>query len=170
MRIGFAWMMAAFCAAAMCVSLAACGEGDSVGDVDAENIVGHEVTEAQWDAAFDKLTSTESVYTVRGKAKHQSIDYKGADDEFMARGTVEFSGIFVKNSKQEHLAIEQQWTELSGDVQKIFGYSDEEANFLLETADKFGIDIFYNLIEDKVTKNHFYYNDKFNILILTCLF
>ena len=33
----------------------------------------------------------------------------------------------------------------------------------LEPADKFGINIFYKLIEERVPKNQYYYNDKFNI-------
>ncbi len=33
----------------------------------------------------------------------------------------------------------------------------------LEPADKFGIELFYNLVADKVDKDRFYYNDKFNI-------
>lgn len=33
----------------------------------------------------------------------------------------------------------------------------------LEHADKYGIDIFYNLIKDKVPKNNYYYMDKFNV-------
>ena len=33
----------------------------------------------------------------------------------------------------------------------------------LEMADKFGINIFYKLIEDKVPKDNFYYIDKFNV-------
>ncbi len=34
---------------------------------------------------------------------------------------------------------------------------------ILEKADTFGIDTFYNLISDKVDKDNFYYKDKFNI-------
>ncbi len=34
---------------------------------------------------------------------------------------------------------------------------------VLEKADTFGIDIFYELINEKVTKDNFYYKDKFNI-------
>ena len=33
----------------------------------------------------------------------------------------------------------------------------------IELADKFGIDIFYNLIKDKIKRNEFYYKDMFNI-------
>ena len=34
---------------------------------------------------------------------------------------------------------------------------------VLEPADKFGIDIFFKMIEKKVPRDRFYYNDKFNI-------
>lgn len=34
---------------------------------------------------------------------------------------------------------------------------------VLEPADKFGIDIFFKMIEERVPRDRFYYNDKFNI-------
>ena len=59
----FVGIAATVLAAAMCVSFAACG-GDGGSDAKAKAVKGEEVTEAQWDAAFDALEKDDAKYTV----------------------------------------------------------------------------------------------------------
>ena len=119
MKKWFVGMMAGVLAAVMCVSFAACDKKE----IDAESIEGKEVTEAQWNAAFDELLSEDAVYTVRGEVIHKLT---ATEKEQTASCTMKFSGFAVENGKREHLKIEQQIVEYLGDVKEVFRLSDDD--------------------------------------------
>ena len=121
MKKVFAGMMAGVFAVIMCASFAACGKKG----IDAENIVGKEVTEAQWDAAFEELMSEESVYTVRAKITSEVPQEEG---EFTASVTVEYSGTYVQNGVDMHLNGKIKYLRCSGDMIEVYG--DEEAKII----------------------------------------
>lgn len=112
-------VLAGVLAAVMCASFVACGEKE----IDAEGIEGKEVTEAQWIAAFDELMSEDAVYTVRGEVIHKLT---ATEKEQTASATLKYFGFAVENGKQEHLTIEQQIVEYSGNVKEVFRLSDND--------------------------------------------
>ncbi len=116
MKKWFAGMMAGALAAVICVSFAACGEKG----LDAESIEGKEVTEAQWNAAFDELLSEDAVYTVRGEVTSESTFKKG---EYQASVTIEYSGYAEKTASAGHMFGNAKLVDYSGDVKEFF---DEE--------------------------------------------
>lgn len=109
---------AAVLAGALCFGLCACGEGGNSGNVDAENIVGHEVTEAQWEAAFDELAKEDAAYTVKGKIVSVVTETEG---EFSATVTNEYSGTYVRNGGKDHVKGTQKCLDFSGDIAEVYG-------------------------------------------------
>lgn len=88
-------------AAVMCVGFAACGGGPN-----AKSVKGVEVTEEQWDKAFDYLTADDSVFTIEYKEERNSKskgELLGVDMSGTYTRTATISA--VKNGAKEYVKM-----------------------------------------------------------------
>ena len=125
-------VLAGALAVIMCASFAACGEKK----VDAGSVEGKEVTEEQWDAAFDELTANSArfadVFTARAKIVMEGME-----------GTLTQYGTWTKNGNKERMEADYSYS--AGEP--VRGLSAYRGESFMETID--GTDYFYEKIKDE---------------------
>ncbi len=129
-RVVFGLVSAAL-AAVMCIGFAGCGGSK------AESIKGEEVTEKQWDKAFDYFTEEDAKYTI-SYSEEWTTEYKFVylDEKLSGSGKDVRTIDAVKNGAKEYVK-QTDTIEFSGDMKKIAAALDDEVEEKEETEETY---------------------------------